>query len=301
MLGPVFDLQGHRGARGLRPENSLPSFEAALDAGVTSLEADIHLTRDRVPVLIHDGAVPLDVCRAVPIGQLSLHELRAYRADKIQCPDAFPDQDAAITPLAERFAAARQLDPYAVPTLADLFAFCEAYAGDLGRQLGKTAAQRQRAEQVWFELELKRLPFRECPANGARDHQGADLERAVIEGVQRAAMTHRTRVRSFDHRAVAAIGRLKPGLATAVLVTGTAPVAPAALARQAGAGTYCPEVEFLDQSQVLQLHAAGVRVVPWTVNHSDDWQRLLDWGVDGITTDFPDRLAQLLRQRSVPF
>src|SRR5262249_10549099 len=54
MSAPKFDLQGHRGARGLKPENTLPSFEAAIDAGATTIETDLHRTRDGVPVLVHD-------------------------------------------------------------------------------------------------------------------------------------------------------------------------------------------------------------------------------------------------------
>jgi glycerophosphoryl diester phosphodiesterase len=87
---------------------------------------------------------------------------------------------------------------------------------------------------------------------------------------------------------------------TAVLVSGT-PVYPAALVRRARAQVYCPDFEYLDEEQLRQCHAAGIRVVPWTVNDSDDWRRLLDWGVDGITTDYPDQLAAFLRARGVTF
>jgi glycerophosphoryl diester phosphodiesterase len=64
---------------------------------------------------------------------------------------------------------------------------------------------------------------------------------------------------------------------------------------------YCPSFDFLDEGQVQQLHAAEVRVVPWTINDPADLIRLLDWGVDGVTTDYPDRLAQVLRSRGVSF
>src|SRR6185437_3481876 len=89
----TFDLQGHRGARGLRPENTLPSFEAALDAEVTSIETDVHLTADNVPVLYHDHTLSERLCRLLPAGtgpaparrpllrRLTLAQLRGYRAD----------------------------------------------------------------------------------------------------------------------------------------------------------------------------------------------------------------------------
>src|SRR5947207_8750964 len=107
-----FDLQGHRGARGLKPENTLPSFEAAFDLGVTTVETDLHLSRDGVPVITHDPQVSELLCRrlagtAAPdpatrplVSSLSLAELRAYRADRNPDPVRFSVQDATVTPLA---------------------------------------------------------------------------------------------------------------------------------------------------------------------------------------------------------
>src|SRR5438105_26100 len=101
-----FDVQGHRGARGLKPENTLPGFETAFDLGVTSVETDVHLTRDGVPVLFHDDVISERLCRPVPgrsvpapenrppVRTLTLGELRGYRADRNPDPRRFPEQDA---------------------------------------------------------------------------------------------------------------------------------------------------------------------------------------------------------------
>lgn len=314
MAAPTFDLQGHRGARGLRPENTLSSFEAAFDAGATSVETDVHLTADGVPVLFHDAALSERRCRLLPgatgpdpatrplLRALTLTELRGYRADRNPDPRRFPGQDPGVTPLASAFAAARGLDPCTPPTLDELFAFAEAYAGQAGAAAGKADGQRAAARRVRFDLELKRVPFRPELLGDGYDAGGpALLERRVVEAVRRAGLTARASVRSFDHRCVRGVKRLEPALRTAVLVAGTAPVAPASLARAAGADVYCPDYEFLDAPQVRQLHDDGVQVVPWTVNEADDWERLLDWGVDGITTDYPDRLAEWLRRRGLTF
>lgn len=302
MSAGTFDLQGHRGARGLRPENTLPSFEAALDAEVTSIETDVHLTADGVPVLYHDHTLNERLCRRLPGGtgpapalrpplrSLSLAQLRGYRADLNPDPERFRGQDPGVTPAAAAFAAARGLDPYTPPTLEELFAFTAAYAEDPG----KTPGQRAQARRVRFDLELKRVPFRPQLLGG-----GEVLERQVVATVRRAGVLTRASVRSFDHRCVRRVKALEPVLRTAVLVAGTAPVDPVALVRAAGADRYCPEVDFLDRVQVEQLHAAGIEAVPWTVNAAGDWDCLLDWGVDGITTDYPDRLAELLRGRGM--
>src|SRR4051794_30307799 len=99
-----FNLQGHRGARGLVAENTLPAFETAFDLGVTSIETDVHLTRDGVPVLAHDPFISDRLCGLIPgsrspdpagrplISQLRLTELRGYAADRNPDPLRFPDQ-----------------------------------------------------------------------------------------------------------------------------------------------------------------------------------------------------------------
>src|SRR5262245_38022997 len=119
----IFEVQGHRGARGLKPENTLPSFETAFDVGVTSIETDVHLTRDGVPVLIHDPHLGRPIFRQVDercpaleerpaVSRLTLAELHGYRADGNPDPARFGDQDPAVTPLAHVFAQQRGMDLY---------------------------------------------------------------------------------------------------------------------------------------------------------------------------------------------
>jgi glycerophosphoryl diester phosphodiesterase len=310
----TFDLQGHRGARGLKPENTLPGFEVALDLGVTSIETDVHLTRDGVAVVFHDAAISSRLCRRKRgstspdpateplVSSLTLAELRGYLADRNPDRKRFPAQDRSATPLARWFAGMAGITPYTPPMLSWLFLFATAYAGEVGAEVGKTDEQRERAGHVTFDIELKRVPYH--PETIGDDFDGEApglLEQRVIEAALPFVDLERVRVRSFDHRAVRAIRRLEPRLSVAVLVAETAPVDPAALAKSAGADTYCPDYRFLDAAQVRACHAAGVRVVPWTVNEEADWLRLLDSGVDGLATDFPDRLARLLQSRGVVF
>jgi glycerophosphoryl diester phosphodiesterase len=309
---PLFDLQGHRGARGRKPENTLPSFEAALDACVSTIETDLHLTADGVIVLCHDplltsppcspstsaAAPPLDWKPAV--SRLPLRLLQTYPADLNPDPERFPEMNAEVTPVAERFAAGRGLHPYAIPTLEDLFAFAAAYAGLEGAETGKTDEQRRRAARLRFDLELKRVPY--YPAAIADRFDGSApgiLEEQVVAAVRRAGVVARTTVRSFDHRCVRVLTRMEPGLTGAVLIADTTPIDPGEVARRAGAVIYCPSVAFVDADVLRRAHDAGVRVVPWTANTREQWERLLDWGVDGLTTDYPDRLAAMLVARGV--
>jgi glycerophosphoryl diester phosphodiesterase len=310
-MSRLLEVQGHRGARGLKPENTLPSFEAALDVGVSSLETDIHLTRDRVPLIVHDPFLGENICTRLPgasasgppqpaVSSLTLAQVRSYRADRNPDPRRFPGQDGTETPLALLFARLHGFDPFTLPALADLFAFVQAYAGEMGTQAGKTPSQQERARRVLFDLELKRVPFRpEWIGDYFSGEAAGLLEQNVMTAIRQAGVLNRTIVRSFDHASVRTMKGLEPTLRTGVLVAGTAPISPAQLVKQAGADVYCPEYHFLDERQVLQLHASRVRVLPWTVNAPEDWQRLINWGVDGITTDYPDRLIAWLHEHGV--
>lgn len=259
----MFELQGHRGARGLAPENTLAGFEMALDCGVASIETDVHLTRDDVPVLVHDPRLGLD---GPLIRELTLAQLRDFRV---------PGPQHRPTPCAERFARERGIDLHAIPTLAEFFDFAATHAAAGGKLI--------------FDLELKRIPFfAETIGDGYTGTGPGTLERMVIAAIRCADVEARTRVRSFDHRCVRAVQQLAPALQTAVLVCNTAPADLGALL--GGAEVYCPDYFFVDAEIVHRIHALGKRIIPYTVNRPADCRRLIDMGVDGVTTDYPDRV-----------
>jgi glycerophosphoryl diester phosphodiesterase len=310
-MADAFELQGHRGARGLRPENTLPAVEAAIDVGASSVEVDLHLTADGVVVLSHEPRVTDPPFRSVApdalsvenpaptLRRLSLRQLRHFLADRNPDPRRFPDQRTEQAPVSFHFARQAGFDTHAVPTLGDLFGFVAAYAGEPGREAGKNDSQRERAARLLFDLELKRVPFwPETIADGYDGTRAGPLEDAVLAAIGEAGVVSRTTVRSFDHRCVRLLVDREPGLRGAVLMADTAPVDPVAVARAAGASVYCPHFAFVDADLVRRVHDGGVRIIPWTVNDPGHWQRLLEWGVDGLTTDYPDRLAQFLGGRS---
>lgn len=305
-----FLFEGHRGARGLKPDNTLPSFEVALDQGVTSIETDIRLTADGVPVLAHDPR--LASRRSAPLADRTgeggegpwihrtpLAQLRNVSVDRNPDLERFPEQDALVTPAARGFAERQGIDPFGIPTLAEFFSFVAAYGKDIGTA-GKTACQRERARRLIFDLELKRLPFAAGSESDSDLGLGSeDMEHRVTEAVNAANVADRTIVRSFDHRMVRTMRSIDPKIWGAVLIEGTVPIAPAQLAITADAQLYCPEYHFLDAATVRACHREGIRVVPWTVNDLDDAKRLLDWQVDGLTTDYPARLLPLLLERGL--
>ncbi|MHA7628027.1 glycerophosphodiester phosphodiesterase family protein [Corallococcus sp. M7] len=214
-----FDAQGHRGARNLRPENTLPAFEAALDHRMTTLELDTVLTADGVPVLSHDPDLSPAKCRhadgsplpaPVPIATLTVEELQAtFVCDRLL--EDRPDQanDRARSAEAVAFATRAGLpDPYTVPTLRQVFAFAadQADAAHEARDLLRA----RNARRVRFNVELKRTSEKTdiAPAHGD----------AVARAIQDAGLARRVDVQSFDLRAVRSMQDRHPELRIVLLL-----------------------------------------------------------------------------------
>ena len=229
-----FDLQGHRGARGLRPENTFAAFEAALDELVTTLETDVGLTRDHVPLLSHEPVMARHRCRrraqepdqeARPplLWRRTAAELQeGYVCDGL-LPEPFPDQrrDPSLSPVTLAFARERGLpDPYVAPTLAQLFDFIAFYEGWYreGGGAGEREAGRRadNAAQVRLNVEIKRDPRPEAADRVAPVEPFVETVVAVITA---AGVEARVDVQSFDHSTLLAIQRQRPSIRTAYLVS----------------------------------------------------------------------------------
>jgi len=299
----AFDLEGHRGARGLAPENTLAAFRRALAIGVTTLETDLAVTRDGVLVLSHDPRLNPDVVRGPDGGAwisgpgpairtLTLAELRRYDVGRLDPASKyaaqFPRQQAAD---GERF-----------PTLAELFA--------LVRASGKP---------VRLNLETKIDPARPGDTVDA-----ATFARLAVDAIRDAGFVERATLQSFDWRTLREAQKLAPSLRTACLTIETAgndtvqPVGDAAspwtagldlrayggsvpkLAHAAGCAVWSPFWRNATPERIAQAHALALEVLPWTVNDPADMARLIDAGVDGVITDYPDRLRDVMAAKGLP-
>jgi glycerophosphoryl diester phosphodiesterase len=264
----AFDLQGHRGARGYAPENTLPGFERALALGVTTFELDVGVSRDGVVVIHHDRRLNPDLARgpdgrwvAAPaplIRELSFDELQRYDVGQIR-----PASDYAL-----RFPRQRAIDGARIPALRDLF-------------------ERYRIGTVRFNIELKLLA--EAPDETLPPEPFA---RAVVAVVRKAGMEPRCTLQSFDWRSVKVVEREAPEVATAYL-TEREDSDPRKVGA-AGARTWSPDFLALTPETCAAARGLGLRVIPWTVNEPADIRRMLDLGVDGIISDYPDRVKKAL-------
>ena len=295
LLPEGFDVQGHRGARGLRPENTLPAFEAALDAGVTTLELDLHFSADDQVVVWHDPVVDPAKCRlsldadpdvpdpdeapeqALAIRNLTVAQLSQFSCDRNPDPGRFPDQVSAPTDIARA--------DFRIVRLSDVFAFVEAYASsDL-----KTEEQRAGAADVEFNVETKRLRGEPRTIDDGFDgYNPGSFELALLATIGEAGLEGRVIIQSFDHRSLRAIRLADAEIRLAALTSDP----PRDLAQYAdwGAQIWSPRASTLDDRLLAQAHAAGLLVIPWTVNDPDEMNDLIELGVDGLITDRPDIL-----------
>ena len=298
----AFDLQGHRGARGLAPENTLAAFRQALAIGVTTLETDVGVTRDGIVVIAHDRRLNPDIVRGAdgtwladkgpPLHTLTLAELRTYDIGRTNPASAyaknFPDQRPAD---GERF-----------PTLADVIALAKASG-----------------TPVRLNVETKI-----DPAAPAETPDAATFARRVVEVIRGSGMTSRITIQSFDWRTLREAKRIAPEIETVCLTIETPnndtvnPLGGAAspwtagldlrdyagsvpkLVQAAGCATWSPFWRNASAERIAEAHALKLTVVPWTVNDPADMAKLIDLAVDGIITDYPDRLRKVMAAKRVP-
>jgi glycerophosphoryl diester phosphodiesterase len=253
------------------PENTLPSFERAIAMGVDTLEMDVGVTRDGVVVIHHDRRLNPDVARgpdgkwvskpAPTIHSLTYAELQRYDVGRIR-----PDSEYA-----RRFPHQKPIDGTRIPRLADLFRI---------------------ASTVKFNIETKLAP--EAPDETLAPEPFA---RALIAEVRKAGVAARTTIQSFDFRTLAVVQREAPEITTAYLTSDRKGDAVPRMVHEAKGRIWSPSYLDVDAGSLATARALGVKVVVWTVNDPADIARMLQLKVDGIISDYPDRVRELLPRR----
>lgn len=296
------DLQGHRGARGLLPENTLPAFAQALTIGVTTLELDVAITRDGVVVVSHDAMLNPNMTRGadgqwlkhddIAIHALSFAELQQYDVGRIRPLSAY----------ARRFPEQQAMDGTRMPRLADVFALARRAAND----------------RVRFNIETKI-----SPEHPQRTLPPAEFARALIALVREAKLESRVTIQSFDWRTLQVVQREAPQIATVYLTAqqswqdnirahdqsspwtaglhvsdygGSLP----RLIKAAGGAVWSPYYGEVTPAALREAQLLGLKVVVWTVNEPHDIARMIELGVDGVISDYPDRLRRIAAERGLP-
>ena len=296
MKSTFFDLQGHRGARGLLPENTLPAYQEALRIGVSTLEMDVGVSSDGVVVVSHDRALNPEITRdaqgqwiAAPIlvNSLTFQTLQSFDVGRINPASAY----------AQRFPQQTPLDGARMPALGDVF---EAF----------------QSSALHFNIETKISP--EHPDETVSPQVFVDALLAVVHGH---GMAQRVIIQSFDWRTLALVQQQAPGMRTACLTaqqrwtnnitpqpgrpcwTGSVAAQTYAdvpsMVKAAGSSIWSPYFGDLTVALVTQAQSMGLRVIPWTVNSVADLHSMIAMGVDGLITDYPDLAVATLNEKGI--
>lgn len=281
-MAPAFDVQGHRGARGLAPENTLPAFRRALEEGVTTLELDTVISGDAQVVASHEPWFSSEICshpdgrpvRSDEAERLLIYQMPYAEVARFDCGrrghPRFPRQTA---------------QPAAKPLLRDVLNFAEVYARQLGRP------------SVCYNVETKSRP-----AWDGERHPDPETFVRLVHGVAEAAgVAERFTLQSFDVRTLQAARRLGLPVRLSLLVEPEAgrEMWPEAYL-QAGLDAlgfvpdvYSPDAHLVTADVVERAHTLGMQVIPWTINDLGAMRQLRALGVDGLITDYPDVARRL--------
>lgn len=298
-----FDIQGHRGARGLVPENTLAGFAKALSIGVTSLELDVGVTLDHVVVVSHNPRLEPETTRdengnwladtGPAILSLTLKELKAYDVGR---PN--PGSD-----LGARYPQQTPVDGARIPTLAEVM--------DLVHRSGNT--------QVRLSIETKLHPMEPGFTTLPRDFVSA-----ILDVARKKNFLHRITIQSFDWRTLQETQRQAPGVSTSYLTvqqrwkdniqkhkpgpspwtagfdvddySGSIP----RMIKAAGGHIWSSYYREITAEDIALAHGLGLLVKVWTVNDAARMESLIAMGVDGIITDYPNCLRKVLEKRGSP-
>jgi len=273
----AIDLQGHRGARGLLPENTIPAFLRALDLGVTTLEMDVAINAEGHVVLSHEPWMSAEICshpdgrnvteneeRSLRIYAMSDEEVAGYDCGSRGHPD-FPRQQAM---------------PVSKPLLGDVLQAVATHSPASGRA------------PVRFNIEIKSRP------EGDRVFHPEVREYANIlyKVLQEYNIIERTTVQSFDPRALEAMHSIDPQVSTSLIISNPHGIIENLARLSFVPDIYSPDYELVDEELIHAAHARNIQVIPWTVNDADTMRKLLAWGVDGLITDYPDLAVEVLSE-----
>ena len=268
---PAFDKEGHRGARGLMPENTIPAMLKGMDMGVTTLEMDAMITKDRKVILSHDPCFNPDIT-TLPDGSyipekdtkkyvifgMTYEETQRYDVGMKPYPH-FPRQ--------ERLKATK-------PLLSEVIAHADAYAKLKNWPL------------PFYNIETKSKPATDGIHHPA-PQEYVDLLMAVVK---EAKVEDRVIIQSFDPRTLQIVHSQYPGIKTALLIEDFDKRPLKKQLQELGftPTIYSPAYSLVTATLLLDCHRKKMKVVPWTVDDKATMDKLVGMGVDGIITDYPD-------------
>ena len=268
------DIQGHRGARGMMPENTIPAFIYALDQGVTTLELDVVISKDGKVVVSHEPWISHDICltpdslsiaksqeKDYNIYQLTYEEIKKFDCGSLG-NKRFEDQQQMVV---------------SKPLLSDVIKAVEWHIKSYTKY------------EVDYNIELKSSPQGDNKYHPTPE-QFSDI---VYDLIDQYLPSNRIVIQSFDFRILRYWNKKYPQIRLAALIENIKSVKSNLNSLGFEPAIYSPYYKLLSKAKIEELHKKAIKVIPWTVNNAQEMQQLVAWGVDGIITDYPNRAKEL--------
>ncbi len=287
---PRFDIQGHRGARGLRPENTIPAFLLALDSGVTTIELDVAITKDKLVIVSHEPWMSSDICLDPNGNDIPKKEEMKFNIYQMTYEEV-KQFDCGLKPH-ERFPEQQKMKIHK-PLLSDIIIAVENRIKNFSTY------------EVDYNIEIKSLPEGDSKFHPAVE----EYSELVFNLVDQYIPLERLVIQSFDFRVLKYWHEKHPEVRLAALVENKKTVDQNLNVLGFIPSIYSPDFKLLTNESVEYLHTKTfvmppstdkkssitsnkLRVIPWTVNEIDDMLALKGMGVDGFITDYPNRAAK---------
>ena len=271
---PAFDTEGHRGARGLMPENTIPAMRTAIDLGMTTIEMDCHITKDRKVVVTHDPYINPAYART-PYGKdFTKEESKNYAIYQMDYAEVLKFDMG--TKFYDLYPQQQKMEAY-IPLLEELIDSVQQYLEVKG------------LPQVFYNIETKSVAKND---NQLHPEPAAFVD-LMVEVIERKGIAPWVIIQSFDPRTLQELNKRYPHIRTSLLVSnqdtfdqnierlGFIPV------------VYSPNYKLVTAELLQKCHEKQIKVIPWTVNTAEEIARLRALGVDGIITDYPNLLTSL--------
>lgn len=268
---PAFDKEGHRGCRGLMPENTIPAMIKAVELGVTTLEMDALITKDKKVILSHDAFFSHDITTKPDGTYMDAKEEKNYVIYNMDYAET-QKFDVGLKPHPQF--PNQQKMPARKPLLSELIDSVEQFC------------KLQNLKPPFYNIETKSL----ASTDNIYHPEPEEFVKLLMDVIVEKKIISRVIIQSFDPRTLQVVDQKYPMVKTSLLIVGYDKRGVDAQLDQLGftPTIYSPDYSLVVDSVLEQCHSRGIKVIPWTVDDKGKIERLKKMGVDGIITDYPN-------------
>lgn len=274
-----FDIQGHRGCRGLMPENSIEAMKKAIDIGVTTLELDVVISADNQVLLSHEPFLSHEICLDRNGNEITEANEKSFNLYQMNY-DAIRQYDCG-SKIHPRFLNQQKMRTYK-PLLSEVIDSVSNYI-----------RRKYPQKIIYYNIETKSA----AEGDGVFHPNPAAFVDLLLQVIYEKNITDQIYIQSFDVRTLQYLHRKAPGIKTVLLVENRLTVKQNLKILGFTPTVYSPEFILLDPETVAYLHKKKIKVIPWTVNETADMEKIISMGVDGIISDYPNHYFDRMKDK----